>query len=170
VKKLVLPIAMAIVAVLSVAVIAAGVTSKTPVTLKSLRIDEVAYNVAGGDTIKLPTGTEFVYVDAKPTDPKATVEITGDKGFKEGENTLTIKVTGSDGKSSAVYTLTLIQPKLEGWCQTNADLIKQIETAYADEVIYMMPGYAELDKYAADIKAHKDCFSAALLKEIETNY
>ncbi|MFM8926979.1 MAG: hypothetical protein ACKOFA_02105, partial [Rhodoluna sp.] len=138
--------------------------------LKVLRIDEVAYTLTGGDTIKLPTGTESVYVDARPTDPKATVTITGDKGFKEGNNTLTIEVVGSDKKSSATYKLTLVQPKLEGWCQTNADLIKQVETAYQDELIYMMPGYAELDKYAGDIRAHQDCFSAALVKEIDTNY
>jgi len=170
VKKLILPIMMAVVAVLSVGVIAMGVTSKTPVTLKVLRIDDVAYSVKGGDTIKLPTGTESVYVDARPTDPEATVTITGDKGFKEGKNILSIEVTGSDKKSSAVYKLTLIQPKLEGWCQLNADLIKQVETAYQDELIYMMPGYAELDKYAADIRAHEDCFSDPLVKEIQTNY
>lgn len=169
-KKFTMPIAMAIIAVISVAVIAMGVTSKTPVTLKVLRIDEVSYNVKGGDTIKLPTGTESVYVDARPTDPKAEVVVEGDKGFKEGNNTLTITVIGSDKKSSAVYKLTLIQPKLEGWCQTNADLIKQIETAYQDEIIYMMPGYAELDKYASDIRAHEDCFSGPLVKEIQDNY
>ncbi len=169
-KKLVLPIIMAVVGALSVVVIALSVVSTTPVTLKSLRIDEKAYNVNGGDTIKLATGVESVYVDARPTDGKALVEVTGATGLKEGDNELLIKVTGSDGKTSATYKLTLVMPKLSGWCLENADKIKEIETAYADEVLYQMPGYAELETKAAEIKANLTCFSDALQKEITDNY
>ena len=33
-----------------------------------------------------------------------------------------------------------------------------------------MPGYAELGKNAADIKAHNECFSTSLIEEINKNY
>lgn len=170
VKKFILPGIMAVAGVAAVLVIALSLMSKTPVTLKMLRVDDVAYNVKGGDTVNLATGVESVYVDARPTDGAAIVKVTGDKGFKDGKNTLTITVTGSDGKSSATYTMTLIKPKLEGWCALNADKIKQIETDYADELIYGLPGYADLASKATEIKAHLSCFSDPLQKEITTNY
>jgi hypothetical protein len=111
-----------------------------------------------------------VNVDARPTDGKAVIEVTGNTEFKEGENTLSVKVTGSDGKTFKVYTWTLISPKLAGWCQDNTELIKTIETNWADEQIYEMPGYAELGTNAADIKAHNECFSTSLIEEINKNY
>ena len=169
-KKLVLPIFMAVMGAVAVVVIALNVVATTPVTLKMLRVDDVNYNVEGGDTIQLPTGVEFVRVDARATDGKAVVEVTGDTGLVPGDNTLSIKVTGSDGKTSKVYKLTLVMPKLSGWCLENADLIKTIETNWADEQIYEMPGYADLGSYSSDIKAHKDCFSPSLVTEVETNY
>ena len=172
-KKLILPSVMAVMAALSIAVIVLSLSAKTPVTLKMLRIDDVDYDLNGGDTITLATGVESVYVDARPTDGAAIVEITGDgkdKPLVEGDNTLVIKVTGSDNKSSAEYKMTLVKPKLEGWCLENAEKIKQIETDWSDEQIYQMPGYADLASKAGDIKAHLTCFSDSLQKEITTNY
>lgn len=169
-KKLVLPIIMGVVGALSLALIVTNVLTASPVTLKMMRIDNTDYSLTGGETISLTVGTQQVLVDARPTDGKAVVEITGDSGFKEGNNTLSVKVTGSDGKSSKVYTWTLVSPKLSGWCSENTDLIKTVETNWADEQIYEMPGYAELGTYAADVKAHKDCFSASLVAEVEKNY
>jgi len=170
VKKLVLPIFMAAVGALAISLIVSNVLATTPTTLKIMRIDDVAYSVTGGDTIKLTIGTQHVIVDARPTDGKAVVEVTGDSEFKEGENTLSVKVTGSDGKTFKVYTWTLVSPKLAGWCQENTELIKTIETNWTDEQIYEMPGYAELGNYAADIKAHNECFSSSLVDEINKNY
>lgn len=176
-KKLILPSIMAVLAVISIAVIAVSVSAKTPVTLKMLRIDTGLepkdYNLAGGDTITLATGVDYVNVDARPTDGAAIVKITGDgktTPLVQGKNTLSIKVFGSDGKSSAEYKLYLIVPKLEGWCLANADLIKTIEQNWTDEQIYQMPGYADLGSYAADIKAHMSCFTDSLQKEITKNY
>jgi hypothetical protein len=170
VKKLALPILMAVMGSVAVVVIALNVVATAPVTLKMLRVDDVSYSLEGGDTIQLPTGVEFVRVDARPTDGKAVVKVTGDSGLKPGDNTLSIKVTGSDGKTYKVYTLTLVMPKLSGWCLANAELIETIETNWADEQLYEMPGYAELGNYSADIKAHKDCFSPSLVTEVEKNY
>jgi hypothetical protein len=170
VKKLVLPIFMAAVGALAISLIVSNVLATSPTTLKVMRIDDVSYSVTGGETIKLTIGTQAVIVDARPTDGKAVIEVTGNTEFKEGENTLSVKVTGSDGKTFKVYTWTLISPKLAGWCQDNTELIKTIETNWADEQTYEMPGYAELGTNAADIKAHNECFSTSLIEEINKNY
>jgi len=97
VKKLVMPITMALVGILSVSLIYMNFNSSTTTTLKMLRIDEVEH--VSGDVIELETGIESVVVDARPNDPKAVVEVTGDSGFEVGENKLEIKVTGSDNKT-----------------------------------------------------------------------
>ena len=169
-KKLVLPIFMAAVGALAISLIVSNVLATSPTTLKLMRIDDVSYSVTGGETIKLTIGTQAVIVDARPTDGRAVIKVTGNTEFKEGENTLSVKVTGSDGKTFKVYTWTLISPKLAGWCQDNTELIKTIETNWADEQIYEMPGYAELGTNAADIKAHNECFSTSLIEEINKNY
>lgn len=169
-KKLVLPIFMAAVGALAISLIVSNVLATSPTTLKLMRIDDVSYSVTGGETIKLTIGTQAVIVDARPTDGKAVIKVTGNTEFKEGENTLSVKVTGSDGKTFKVYTWTLISPKLAGWCQDNTELIKTIETNWADEQIYEIPGYAELGTNAADIKAHNECFSTSLIEEINKNY
>jgi len=168
VKKLVMPITMALVGILSVSLIYVNLNSNTPTTLKMLRIDDVDH--VDGDIVDLGTGTESVVVDARPDDPKAVVEVTGDSGFEVGENKLEIKVTGSDNKTSQVYTITLVKPELAGWCETNAELIGNIQGAWEEEVIYELPGYAELEKYAADIKANPSCFTEDLVEEVNTNY
>ena len=167
-KKLIMPITMALVGILSVSLIYVNLNSNTPTTLKMLRIDDVDH--VDGDVIDLATGTEFVVVDARPDDPKAVVEVTGDSGFEVGANTLEIKVTGSDNKTSQVYSITLKKPELSGWCELNADLIGTIEANWTDEQIYEMPGYAELGTYAADIKANPECFTPSLVEEVNTNY
>jgi hypothetical protein len=159
---------MALVGILSVSLIYVNLNSNTPTTLKMLRIDDVDH--VDGDVIDLATGTEFVVVDARPNDPKAVVEVTGDSGFEVGANTLEIKVTGSDNKTSQVYTITLNKPELSGWCELNADLIGTVEANWTDEQIYEMPGYAELGTYAADIKANPECFTPSLVEEVNTNY
>jgi len=159
---------MALVGILSVSLIYVNLNSNTPTTLKMLRIDDVDH--VDGDVIDLATGTELVVVDARPDDPKAVVEVTGDSGFEVGANTLEIKVTGSDNKTSQVYTITLNKPELSGWCELNADLIGTVEANWTDEQIYEMPGYAELGTYAADIKANPECFTPSLVEEVNTNY
>ena len=167
-KKLGMPISMAFIGVLSVAFIFMNLGSSAPTTLKMLRVDDVDYK--NGAVIELSTGAESVVVDARPDDPKAVVEVTGDSGFSVGENILEIKVTGSDNKTFQIYQLKLIKPELAGWCQVNAELILSIETAWEDEQLYELPGYAELQNYAADIKANESCFTETLVAEVKSNY
>lgn len=168
-KKLVFPIFMAVVGVLAVFVVVSNVMATTPVTLKTLRINDIDIKV--GSTYTLPTGTESVVVDAKPTDGAATVEVTGDSGFKEGDNTLSIKVTGSDNKTFKVWTVTLVQPKLEGWCLANTEKIKLYNDDYDTADIYGMIELAYLDDgRLPEIQAHLTCFSDGLQKYIKENY
>ena len=167
-KKLIMPITMAIVGMLAISLMVTNFNSHTPTTLKMLRVDDVDYKT--GATIQLSTGAESVVVDARPNDPKAVVEVVGDSNFEVGENLLEIKVTGSDNKTTQVYKITLIKPELSGWCESNAELILTIETNWEDEQIYEMPGYAELGTYATDIKANSSCFSPSLVEEVNKNY
>lgn len=50
--------------------------------------------------LTIPYETSEVNVTATPTDSKATVAVEGNKDLKEGENTVTIKVTAEDGSTS----------------------------------------------------------------------
>ena len=48
-----------------------------------------------------------------PEDPTANVEIKGNENLKEGENTITITVTSSDGENKQVYTIIVTKEELE---------------------------------------------------------
>lgn len=50
--------------------------------------------------LTIPYETSEVNVTATPTDSKATVAVEGNKDLKEGENTVTVKVTAEDGSTS----------------------------------------------------------------------
>ena len=55
-------------------------------------------------TVEIETGEAFLDITATPVDPGATVTITGNGGFVEGENTVTITVVTRTGKEKT-YTL-----------------------------------------------------------------
>lgn len=168
-KKLVAPIVMLLAGVLGVTLVTASYLSTTPITIRTLRIDDI--DRKPGDEITLATGVDQVLVMVKLDDPNASYEITGDKGFKEGKNTLAIKVTGADNKSSKTYEITLIRPKLEGWCALNADKIKLWNEDYELADIYMMPELANLeDGRLPIIQENLSCFSDLLQNYIKENY
>lgn len=50
--------------------------------------------------LTIPYETTAINVTATPTDSKATVAVEGNKELKEGENTVTVKVTAEDGSTS----------------------------------------------------------------------
>jgi len=169
VKKLVGPIVMLLAGVLGVTLVTASYLSTTPITIKSLRIDDI--DRKPGDEITLATGVDQVLVFVRLDDEKASYKISGDRGFKVGKNTLSIEVTGADNKSSKVYELTLIKPKLEGWCALNADKIKLWNEDYELADIYMMPELANLeDGRLPIIQANLSCFSELLQNYIKENY
>lgn len=55
-------------------------------------------------SMKVSNNITALKVSALPTDDKATVQITGNSGWKEGVNTITIKVTAEDGTTNT-YTV-----------------------------------------------------------------
>jgi hypothetical protein len=171
VKKLVFPIIMALVGVSAIFVVVTNVSAKTTTALASIRVGDgtTFTDVKAGDTYDLPTGTVELTVQAKPVDPAAEVSVVGNKDFKPGKNTLTITVKGSDGKSSSAYKLTLIQPKLSGWCETNAEKIKLYNDDYELADIYQDISLAYLDERLPEIKANLSCFSQLLQDYVNKN-
>lgn len=74
-------------------------------TLSALTIKEGAITPEFKKDVKeyaltIPYETSEVNVTATPTDSKATVAVEGNKNLKEGENTVTVKVTAEDGSAS----------------------------------------------------------------------
>jgi len=82
---------------------------------------------------------------------------------------LTITVKGSDGKSSSDYTLTLVKPKLAGWCDENAEKIKLYNDDYELADIYQDISLAYLDERLPEIKANLSCFSQLLQDYVNAN-
>jgi hypothetical protein len=119
VKKFVFPGIMAFAGIFAIFIVFTNVTSSTSTSLSAIRVGDgtTFTDVKAGDTYELPTGTIELTVEATPVDPLAEVSVTGNTDFKPGNNTLTITVKGSDGKSSTDHTLTLVKPKLAGWCE-----------------------------------------------------
>ena len=71
-------------------------------TLSELTVAEGAFNPVFEKDVReyaltIPYETTEVNVTATPSDSKATVTIEGNKDLKEGENTVTVKVTAEDG-------------------------------------------------------------------------
>lgn len=74
-------------------------------TLSALTVKEGTFTPEFKKDVKeyaltIPYETSEVNVTATPTDSKATVAVEGNKDLKEGENTVTVKVTAEDGSTS----------------------------------------------------------------------
>ena len=67
--------------------------------------DVTAYSASVGGTVSKVT------VSAQPADGKAKVAVSGNTGLKEGNNTVTVKVTAEDGVTSKTYTITVTRAK-----------------------------------------------------------
>ena len=168
-KKLIAPIAMAIVGFLATALVINNVLTSASVTLANIRIDGKDYQPNA--SLTLPTGTQSVQVEVTPTDPEAVVEVSGDSGFVEGDNILSVKVTGSDGKKTETYKVTMNQPKLAGWCEQNADKILLYNSDYETADVYGMIDLAYLDDgRLPEIQANLACFSDILQAYVNKNY
>ena len=170
-KKFVFPGIMALAGVFAMLVVFTNVGSTTSTALASIRVGDgtTFTDVKPGDTYELPTGTVTLTVQAEPVDPAAEVSIEGDTGFIPGNNTLTITVKGSDGKTTETYTLTLVQPELAGWCEENAEKIKLYNDDFELADIYQDMSLAYLDERLPEIKANLSCFSDLLQDYVKNN-
>jgi hypothetical protein len=171
VKKFVFPGIMALAGIFAMIIVFTNVNANTSTKLTSIRVGDgtTFTDVVAGDTYELPTGTIELTVQAIPVDPNAEVSVEGNKDFKPGENTLTITVKASDGKSSSDYTLTLIQPELSGWCEENAEKIKLYNDDYELADIYQDISLAYLDERLPEIKENLSCFSQLLQDYVNAN-
>ena len=80
---------------------------QVPSSIRSLVVFKVSgVRVLDGSTVIVPSGTSAVAVTATPTDPSASVQITGSNNLQKGENTMVVVVTAEDG-TSTTYTVTL---------------------------------------------------------------
>ena len=170
-KKFVFPGIMALAGVLALVVVFTNVSSNTSTALSSIRVGDgtTFTDVKAGDTYELPTGTIELTVQTTTVDPLAEVSIVGNTDFKPGNNTLTITVKGSDGKSSSDYTLTLVKPALAGWCDENAEKIKLYNDDFELADIYQDMSLAYLDERLPEIKANLSCFSQLLQDYVNAN-
>ncbi len=170
-KKFVFPGIMALAGVLAMFVVFTNVTANTSTALAGIRVGDgtTFTDVAPGDTYELPTGTIELTVQATPVDPNAEVSVVGNTDFKPGNNTLTITVKGSDGKSSSDYTLTLVKPELAGWCDENAEKIKLYNDDFELADIYQDMSLAYLDERLPEIKENLSCFSQLLQDYVNAN-
>lgn len=170
-KKFVFPGIMALAGVLAMLVVFTNVSANTSTKLAGIRVGDgtTFTDVKPGDTYELPTGTLALTVQATPVDPAAEVSVEGDTGFVPGNNTLTITVKGSDGKSSSTYTLTLVQPELSGWCEENAEKIKLYNDDFELADIYQDMSLAYLDERLPEIEANLSCFSELLQDYVKNN-
>lgn len=162
---------MALAGIFAVLIVFTNVNSNTSTQLTSIRVGDgtTFTDVVAGDTYELPTGTIELTVQARPVDPNAEVSVAGNKDFKPGENTLTITVKASDGKSTSKYNLTLIQPELSGWCEENAEKIKLYNDDYELADIYQDITLAYLDERLPEIKENLSCFSELLQDYVNAN-
>ena len=170
-KKFVFPGIMALAGVLAMFVVFTNVTANTSTALAGIRVGDgtTFTDVAPGDTYELPTGTIELTVQATPVDPNAEVSVIGNTDCKPGNNTLTITVKGSDGKSSSDYTLTLVKPELAGWCEENAEKIKLYNDDFELADIYQDMSLAYLDERLPEIKENLSCFSQLLQDYVNAN-
>ena len=99
-----------------------GEIEKPSAYLSELSIDEVSlspkFDVLNNDyTATIDNSNEEditeLTIKAIPEDPKAKVEIKGNKDLKVGENTITITVTSSDSESRQVYTILVTKEESE---------------------------------------------------------
>lgn len=67
--------------------------------------DVTSYTASVAGTVSKAT------VSAKTADAKAKVVIGGNTGLKEGQNTVTVKVTAEDGTTTKTYTITVTRAK-----------------------------------------------------------
>ena len=73
-------------------------------TLASISVNGAG--VLAGGKVSVPVGTTTANISAVASDSKAVVAITGNTGWKVGDNTVTIKVTAQNG-AQATYTITV---------------------------------------------------------------
>lgn len=82
-------------------------------------------------TLSVGLDVEKLEIITTTEDPSATVVIKGNENLSEGENTITITVTSSDGESKQVYTLIVTKEELEE--ETNKEEKEELNTSKVEK-------------------------------------
>jgi hypothetical protein len=77
-------------------------------TLSTFTVNGVSA-LDSGTAVYVPSVTESVTVVATPTNPDATVAISGDTNIQDGTNTVIVIVTATDGTSTRTYSTSAIR-------------------------------------------------------------
>ncbi|MDO4317780.1 MAG: cadherin-like beta sandwich domain-containing protein [Lachnospiraceae bacterium] len=90
--------------------------ASTNANLKSLSVGQGSLSPAFSKSVyeyavSVGGGVDRLTVSASPEDSKATVKVSGNTNLKEGANTVTIKVTAEDGKTTKTYKIIVTRAK-----------------------------------------------------------
>lgn len=90
--------------------------ASTNANLKSLSVGQGSLSPAFSKsvyeyTVSVGGGVDRLTVSASPEDSKATVSVSGNTNLKEGANTVTVKVTAEDGKTTKTYKIIVTRAK-----------------------------------------------------------
>jgi hypothetical protein len=120
VKKLLTVLTAALLIVLPMQGLTAANASGVDVTLSTFEINGSA--VEDGDVLIVANGTTTVTVVATTTDINASAVVTGDTGLESGDNDVVVTVTGSDGLTTAIYTVDVFVTTQEPGFSTDTTL------------------------------------------------
>lgn len=74
-------------------------------------------------TVTVGMDVDSLEIETIPEDPDANIVIKGNENFQEGENTVTITVTSSDGENKQVYTIEVTKEELEDVVEDEVDVV-----------------------------------------------
>ena len=123
--------------------------------LESLSVGGVNLDLTSATlSISLPAGSKNAPVIAITQDQSATVKVVGNKALVAGANVVTITVTGADGSTERVYTVTVNVAALSSNAQLNSLQVNGVTVA-AGGTVTLSAGsaFAEVTATPADSSA-----------------
>lgn len=107
-----------------------GEVTTSSAYLQNLKIKDVVlsptFNSMTNDySARLTKDLDKVEITTITEDPSAKVEIKGNEKLKDGENTITITVTSSDGENKQVYTIKLTKEKEDKKTKKTTTVVKK---------------------------------------------
>ena len=123
--------------------------------LKTLSVGGTSISLTATDpSITLPAGSKSVAVIASTEDEAATVAITGNKNLVAGANTVTVRVTATDGTTVRDYVVTVNVPALSSNSNISSLKVNNVTVASGDTVTLPAGSrYAEVIAVAEDSSA-----------------
>ena len=94
-------------------------------TIKDALLSPTFNSMTNDYTAKVTKDLKTLDIKTTTEDPSAKVEIKGNKDLKEGENTITITVTSSDGENKQVYTIIVTKEKKEETKKVTTTAVKK---------------------------------------------